>query len=417
MIRSKSTAHTTLYWGMITYVMWRVVYRAQLFISSAPLLWRKDDFNHYYTSAWLLLHGAVPYGLSFKDSALASHFIWDPLIPQATNPPFLLLLTMPLALFHAHAAWVIWLLINLTCVLVAFILTLSLIGQAWSWREKLLILLLFVSSDAFCANFMHAQVQPLILLFIVLGWWWARRERYDLCALLWGISVAVKFYTWPLLVLLLAWRRYRAFFAGASCTLLFLLLPAALFGVEILSGFVHDAMPIVERSAKAFPHNFSLSKLFCDILHIQLGHTSTLMRLLCLYAAPMGATLILCEVLGRGSSTNGLRETARLDFSVAIIAALSFFVAPVTWEHYLIVLLIPMLVGWHYSKKSLSLLIGLLVIWQLVLQMPTHASLSFLSSAVYFRAWRIITVAGCLALFGLVATLRQRFLQHEISDR
>ena len=194
--------------------LWCLSLRLGSFLHLAPNLWRRDDFNHYYASAWLLIHSIIPYGVSFKSTARASHFIWQPLVPSATNPPTLLLMTLPLALFTGKVAWTIWVGFNLVCAISAFSLILWVYRKSWSWQERVVASLLFISSGGLFANLLHAQVQPFIILLIVLGWYLVRQGKNTAAAMLWGVTVALKVYTWPLLLLMLVRHQYRPFVMG-----------------------------------------------------------------------------------------------------------------------------------------------------------------------------------------------------------
>lgn len=406
--KSKLFINTITLWSVALYASCVLLWRILSFLEKSVDLWRRDDFNHYYATAWMMFHSIVPYGVAFKETELASHFYWQTLVPSATNPPLLAFLTIPLAFFHANHAWLIWVGLNLSALIAAFALCMRFIAEKWSVQEKLLAGLLFFSSGAVFANISHAQVQPIIFLLLVLGWGFLRKGNDVACALSWGVTVAIKIYTWPLL-LLLFWRRsYRACFYAFMLVLALQLFPLICFGPELFVGFIKSALPIVEHCGRVFAHNFSLSKLFCDsfsVLGFDAWSHASPAHLLAVYLIPNCLVVIVSYLLisKRRNNLNAEKgqefSLRQIDFAVAITAALSFFVAPVTWEHYLIVFLLPFVVIWNYSAKGERVFVLLLAIWFVVMQVPAMVVAQKFLGHGFSIFWRTTTIGASFVLF------------------
>ncbi|MCB0360580.1 MAG: DUF2029 domain-containing protein, partial [Bdellovibrionales bacterium] len=241
-------------------------YRLRKIVGEFFGLYLEDDFNHYYATAWLMLRSRIPYGIPFRETALADAFHWHPLVPSATNPPFLALLTAPLALFEPLIAWCLWEAVIIAAMLAAFLWTIEALGKTWITWERICAFLLLLGSYPFLAAIVHSQVQPIVVVLLICGWRLARRVeaeplaadggiRWAAAAMLWGMCVAIKFYCWPVLLFLLARKQYRDAVIGGLTAGICLGLPTLLYGPEIFSSFARHAVPIIESSGRTLGHN------------------------------------------------------------------------------------------------------------------------------------------------------------------
>lgn len=371
------------------------VYRLSAFGASLPTAFLADDFNHYYATAWLLGRGLNPYGISFAELPLPAPFIWNAYTPMATNPPVLALLTAPLAWAAPEIAWLGWELV----VVCSLVMSVALI--AYELRQRLsrvsiaLLFLMLIASAPAARLIEHSQVQSLILLAVVGGWFMARRNRWLAAALLWSFAASVKLYAWPLLLVLLKKDR-RVFMSGAAFTSAFLALPALVYGADIYAGFARHAMPLLQTAFYHLGHNMSVGRTAAQLFSA-VGLSPEIwptMHFLASVALPslLAILVVLLFVVRRLDS---LRE---LDCLVSVACAWAFLCSPTAWTNYAVALFFPGIVLFAYSgsRKVAALLV---LSWALLSLVPLPGSaLMPLAAETYYTLLRAGYAAVLVAM-------------------
>lgn len=150
---------------------------------------------------------------------------------------------------------------------------------------------------------------------------WRYRERRAVAGLVAGLVVALKLFFWPILVWLLATRRYRAAALGAASAVFFVVVPWAGIGFAGLRGYPHLLATV---SAHEGPRSYSVAALLNAVLPSWTAATAveTLIGV-----ALLGAVF----VAGRRG-----REKDALALSIAALLVLS----PLLEMHYLAALLV-----------------------------------------------------------------------------
>src|SRR5262249_33167079 len=135
----------------------------------------EGDFNHYYASAVMVLQRTSPFCRELSDVLNDPRIVHVFFLTQTTNPPFFALMSAPLALLPIEAAWQSWEGILLLSLVVSLLIAGKLLK--WSWREQLIAGLILIESSPAMQSFRFAQVQPFLLLVVVLGWAALREGR------------------------------------------------------------------------------------------------------------------------------------------------------------------------------------------------------------------------------------------------
>jgi alpha-1,2-mannosyltransferase len=250
-----------------------------------------DFTDSYYPAGELLLGGDSPYTESLENLAERTSYVY---------PPLTAAVVAPFTILPPRAAGVVW----TALLLVAAAGTLAVAGVR-DWRLLGLVLLWPSTLSAI----QTASVTLVLGLLCALGWRY--RDRRVLAGLFIGVGVALKFFLWPLVVWLLATRRYvsaaiAAVVAGLSTLsiLLFLSLGEYVDLVRELTDLVaHDGYTI-----------------FALLLELEVAEPPARLA----QAAAGGALL----VLGRKS------------FVLCLGAAL--LLAPIVWLHYFALLAVPL---------------------------------------------------------------------------
>ncbi len=170
------------------------------------------DFHHeLYPEAEMLLRGESPYPSPDQEIA-GTNFVW---------PPVSAYLVSPLTLVPPGVADVLIVGIGLAC----FALALWVIGVR-DWR----VYGAFALWPEVVAEMRVSHLTPVIALFLACAWRW--RDARARPGLLIGLSVAVKFFVWPVGVWLASTRRIGAALVAAAVAAASLLLVLPFTGLD-----------------------------------------------------------------------------------------------------------------------------------------------------------------------------------------
>lgn len=278
------------------------------FYGAAFALTRKDlgfDLRHaYLPAARHVLHGLSPYASSGAQS----------LIDQTAYvyPPLLALVVSPLAVLPSGAAA----LVGATLFLVAVLALLWLLDVR-DWRCYGLALLWAPTFNAI------DNVNVSLVLALGLSVAWRHRDRPLVSGVALGLSVALKVFAWPVLLWSFVTGRTRAGVASLAVALGAIVVPWAIVGFDGLSGY-----PGLVRRLTRLEQNRSYS---VHAVVTGLGAPTAVATVVVgLFVA---ALLVAVVVLGR-------RGDELRSFTLAIAAAI--VASPIVWQHYLVLLLVPL---------------------------------------------------------------------------
>ena len=310
----KALKHSLAAWAVITPV-WMMIKNA---------LDHQFAFDVRYAflpAAHAVVHGGSPYsGVSSRAVQEGFAFLY---------PPLTAYLFAPLTLMPSLAAGVLATVLVAACVPA----TLLVLGVR-DWRcHAVAFLWLPTIAGIECANLTLPMVLGLALV-------WHYRRRAAVVVLLGGLIIASKLFFWPLLVWLIATRRYRvaALTAAASAALVFL--PWAAIGFAGLRGYPHLMSFVAQREGA---ESYSLAAL----AHLFVPNWSAAVAI----EAVVGACLLLAVVLA------GRRDRDRDAFAFTILAILAF--TPLLEIHYLTALLV--LIALYHRRFGAAWLAPMLI--------------------------------------------------------
>lgn len=249
------------------------------------------DFRSFYVAGTAVLHGESPY-------------------PEYVYPPLTAIVSVPLALLPLGLAEAI-VIIGLAVGVVATLFVLDVrdwrcYGLAFLWPP--------VISGIQTGNIT-------ILLGLAAALAWRFRARPLPCSLSVGITLAAKFFLWPLVFWLAATRRYIA--AALTCVagtgfLIFSWAAIGFAGLADYGSIVRRVQGVVQGDSYT-----------AYVVALDLGASPALARAVWLTLA--FALLVGCVVLGRRAKDRGA-------LVLAIAASLAF--TPIVWLHYFALLLV-----------------------------------------------------------------------------
>jgi hypothetical protein len=300
-----------------------------------------NDFRfELYPAAKMILHGTNPFPPPGADLSSGQNRIFP--IPAVA-------LFIPLTILPA-----MWAAIVVTVILLVLLAATLWVMGVRDWRVYGLV---FMWPPALAA----VQTGNItILLGLLVAVAWRYRERTWISGLALGAAIALKLFLWPLLVWLLAIRRYRGAAVGA--------------GLGLVGGFLavlpftslHAYVRLENNLGKVFGRDsYNLTGLFAQ------GHLgSKTVAVLLSYAIGLGILLF---------------SYSRRSLALGIVASL--VLSPIVWTHYFVLLAVPLAIRWPRLAPA----------WFVPLIMVVCAGTHY-----DVRAWHIVVALTVLALLALV---------------
>jgi hypothetical protein len=284
-----------------------------LFLGALPvvvLVGGAYEFNHtgnlatdfrleLYPEAVRVLHWSNPFPPPHSDFSSG---------PNQVFPVAAALLVAPLTALSAHWA---------AGVAVVFLLAL-LAATLWvldvrDWRVYGVVALWGPS----LAGLQSGNLTIVLTFLVALAWRWRERRWSPGVAI--GLAVALKLFLWPLLVWLIAIRRYRAAASAATIGLV--------GGVFLVLPFISlaDYVRLLDGMSRVFgPRSYNVIGL------LQLSHT-----------ASMHTAVLVTEVTGLAVLVCAYRRR-----SLPLALAASLLLSPIVWTHYFELLIVPVAIRW-----------------------------------------------------------------------
>jgi hypothetical protein len=318
------------------------------------------DFAIFRRAGGAVLHGHSPYvPPTLKVLAANDRFVY----PTPFALPF-----VPFALVPEKAAAIAFLILSVGAVL----------GSLWllgvrDWRcygASLLGLPVFGALGV-------GSIGPFLLLLCALGW---RFRNRSVAGVPLALAAAAKLFLWPLLVWLLVTRRFRAF----AVSLVTLAATFALWASIDAEGMRRYPETVRLLNEVQRWKSYSVQSLFIS-LHVPASASE-------LVAGAVAVAAIVALVLLR-------RRGDDVTFSAAVVAAL--IATPILWNHYLVLLLVPIALA---RPRFSPLWLLPLVLW--VTPHPESVGV----------AWRIVFVLAVVALVAL-QTVRRNSDSRPLTER
>ena len=174
-------------------------------------------------------------------------------------------------------------------------------------------------------NIEYGAVGPVLVLLVALAWRY--RDRVVAASAALGGAVVLKVFLWPLLVWLVATRRWTAALGAAAFALVLALSSWAVIGFDDLADYPELLRRLSEVEAK---NSYSVLAML-----VALNLPESLARLLVVVAA--AGLLAFAWRVARASRDAG--DADRRAFVLALAAG--FVLTPILWLHYLVLLVVP----------------------------------------------------------------------------
>jgi len=323
------------------------------------------DFLPYHVAGRLLAAGNVPALTDFAEAggflANAGPFLDDfrryffadsPVGTRWIYLPAYIWIFRPLAGLEFHAAAYVWLVVNIALALLCVWLLWS--ARPWQGNQRLnglrvaWIAFMGLAFQPVLDNMWHGNISGLIFVCFCLSYWLLRRQRSFLAGLALGLIVPLKFYP-GLFVLYFAWRRNWSFVAGTviSSVALFVV---SLFTVGWAGNLAYFQMVWAELQSGGIPafNNQSISGFLLHTFtqgdvngwqNMGVPPWLTIVRLV-LVLALIAAVIWALRRRPEGTADPTLAQ----DLDLALVISVMLLASPITWYHYYVWLLFPLIV-------------------------------------------------------------------------
>ena len=327
-----------------------------------------DDFVQEWTSARNHLHDRPVYENLHISVGRDFGPDFASVLPNQYNghPPVGVLLALPLGSLNYQTAHVVWNLTSLAALLAALWIILGRAGlnlptSAWAFVGALLLW-----STPLARQFIAGQPNLILLLLITGGWAAMRHQRDTVAGMLLGAAAALKLFPAFLFLYPLVLRRWRTIAIGGGMFLALNAITAAVLGVEAFHDFITLVLPDLRKSQDWWL-NFSVTGYFRKLFYVTSGHSLPLWQNPMLCYLLIGSTTLGVTIAAgwkvRSAAAQAGKEPLKaeqlpnqddrqaphliLDVAFAVCLIANLLVSPITWDHYFILLLLPILIFWR----------------------------------------------------------------------
>lgn len=270
------------------------------------------------------------------------------------HPPASVLLAYPFAWLEYRDAFLIWTIISLGALAISLWLIvrhLEIRVSGWSVFPAVAILLL-------CYPFRNQIIQGqfnLVLLLLVTLVWVAARSGYSRWAgAVLGTATAVKLFPGLIFIYFVLRRDWKVLMFGAATLAAVTAVSAATLPAGTFHDYLVEVLPTLSQW-QSHPSNISLvgfwSKLFDPV------SAGTSITILPLFRSPRLArigALLSCASLLAAVLPVILRARTRSDCDQAfgLVVTGMILVSPIAWDHYLLLLVVPLSIAWVHFARS-----------------------------------------------------------------
>jgi hypothetical protein len=359
--------------------LWAVA-ATMMFILQLPMLaavpWAPreivSDFFQDWASARNLLNG-LPIYTEHTETIPRYVGAVDPICYRNlvnAHPPTSVLLYLPVAPLDYRSALLAWNLAGLAMLAASLGIVRRELRLPVPWWSVLAATGLLLLSGPLVRQLIHGQLNLVLLLLITLAWAAERSGGSARAGALIGAATAIKLFPGFLFLYFLVRRQWSALIAGALTLAVLSGLTAALLGPEVFTTYVRDIQPRLASFGSSW-YNASLVGFWTRLFDPATNEERVEPLWRSAGAARIGillAWLAVAAVVARAASRARTRTTLDHAFGAGVTGML--LLAPITWDHAFLLLLLPVSMLWvdpprsELAKVLLMLAVAALWFWQ-----------------------------------------------------
>ena len=328
--------------------------RLILLLLGSPSTYQERDVLQEYLMAKALISGVNPY---LPLDQLAQMFIGKfPFLPHpAPYPPFIAILSTPLLLFSLNNVIVVWFIIEVICLIaISCMLTVLWRGRV-DWIRAIFIFFLLLTWYAVMVDLLYGQLTILLTTLLLAALLAFRKDQKILAGALIGLSIAIKMFTWPLIIYFAIKKDWRTLISSCLTAIGLNLIALIVMGIGPIMDYYLRVTMQVSVIYHSFLKNYSLwsigYRLFAGTEPIGGDYISAppmvnLPRLAPFVSAGLAVAFLLAGLIW------AVRSKDR-DIAYSIIVCVIVAISPISWDHYYVMIVISLAVLWlNLSKHS-----------------------------------------------------------------
>ena len=294
-----------------------------------------DQSIYLELSKGVKLHGDEQYGM---------------LIPYNGNPPAAVLLALPFGYLDFDRAFIAWNIFSLGCLAVSIMLVFRDPTCGFSVWILLPVVAFLLLGRPLAEQVQMGQLS-LLVLALLSGAWSAQRKSFTLLSgALIGLATAIKLFPGLLLVFFFLRRDWKAVAAGIGTFVAINGLCVVAFGTDCFLTYVSDIVPHMGQYYDGWM-NVSLKGFWTKLFDARSGHVIPLWQNAALswfgYAISCCIVMLTLAWSGLSAKSQRCQDLTYGNFIIAMV-----LLSPVAWDHYYLLLLIPLGLFWNFARDS-----------------------------------------------------------------
>jgi len=307
-----------------------------------PKLVNDKDIVQEYVLPKALLNGADP---ALPVSELASRYAGiETLLHHPTpHPPTVGIIFLPLSALDYRTAVYSWFAISLISLLVAVWMVNRSVGFRPSFTTIAIIALISIGWSPVMLDLNWGQLMIQILVLLVGAYLALSSSRQVLAGALLGASLLLKPTAWPVFLVFIIYKKWRAMLATVVVVLVGYALACALWGFDSVIAYFTRVLPEVESLYQSEPANASLSTLGWRLFS---GTDSQFS--LGIFAPPLWHSEPLADLVSKlvvvatlALSAAALLRLRDVSSSFGLMIVVAVLISPVSWDHYHVLTILP----------------------------------------------------------------------------
>lgn len=338
------------YFSLIALFLITLNYAYQILISSQHLF--STDFYKFYQSAHFYLNGQNIYNPIIRKFAHTntSNNV-NLVLPSDLNPPFFIMLLIPLANLSYANALLLWSFISFISTVSGILLVIKSYPAAWQNKTiRLWALAALLIYFPCYANFYLGQVSGLLLLITAAAWFTCRSKKEYIAGFLLGFAFSIKLFFGLFLLFFLLKKQWRAFiimlatFACCGFSALWF------FSARTYMSYFNTLQQITWYGSHWNASIFGfLFRTFSGNLHnIRLFYIIIAMMLIIYFV------MAFRHLIHKDNINSEQQQIDQLDWQFSLTIILMLLFSPLAWLYYFMLLLIPYLTAIRLNKQSTS---------------------------------------------------------------
>jgi Glycosyltransferase family 87 len=276
----------------------------------------------------------------------------DLFVEVNAHPPTSILMAIPFAALAYRQALHAWNLLSLGMLIVSLFLVkqgLCIPSSRWSIAPLLTLLL---SCFPLLLQIHFGQTDLVLLLLLTGAWAADRSNRWILAGVLLGAAVTIKIFPAVVFLFFAVRGRWNTVAAGLVSIMLIILLTTVIFGTTCLLNYITIIIPHVAKYQGLW-FNLSLPGYWTKLFDPP-GEYRYIVPVINSPLLARAGTLLTCiPVLAALIwAVRRARTLAESDLSFGLTLTAMLLVSPITWDHYLLLMLLPLATTWVHLPRS-----------------------------------------------------------------